>query len=77
MKTIKVLGMGCPKCQQTVAVIKESLVKLGIEADVQKVEDLEAIMAYNIMTTPAVVVDEVVKLKGHVPTFNEIKQILT
>lgn len=77
MKTIKVLGMGCPKCQQTVAVIQESLVKLGIDADVQKVEDLQAIMAYNIMTTPAVVVDEVVKLKGHVPTFNEIKQILT
>lgn len=76
MKTIKILGTGCPKCQQTEAMIREALVKLGVEADVQKVEDIQQIMEYSIMSTPVVVVDEVVKLKGHVPTFTELKQIL-
>lgn len=76
MKTIKILGTGCPKCQQTEAMIREALVKLGVEADVQKVEDIQQITEYSIMSTPAVVVDEVVKLKGHVPTFTELKQIL-
>ncbi|MEQ9301358.1 MAG: thioredoxin family protein [Cyclobacteriaceae bacterium] len=76
MKTIKILGTGCPKCQQTEAMIREALVKLGVEADVQKVEDIQQIMEYSIMSTPAVVVDEVVKVKGHVPTFTELKQIL-
>lgn len=76
MKTIKILGTGCPKCKQTEAVIQEALAKLGIEADVQKVEDIQEIMQYNIMATPGVVIDEVVMLNGHVPTVNEIKQLL-
>lgn len=76
MKTIKILGTGCPKCKRTEAVIKEALVQFGIEADVQKVEDIEEIMHYSIMSTPAIVVDEVVKFKGRVPTMNEVEQIL-
>ncbi len=76
MKTIKILGTGCQKCKQTEAVIKEALVKLNIEAEVQKVEDIQEIMQYNVMSTPAVVIDEVVKLKGRVPTLNEIEQML-
>lgn len=76
MKTIKILGTGCPKCQQTEVVIREALVRLSVEADVQKVEDIQEIMQYNIMSTPAVVVDEVVKLKGRVPTLNEIELML-
>lgn len=76
MKTIKILGAGCAKCKQTEAVVKEAIDKFGIEADVQKVEDIQQIIQYNVLSTPAVVVDEVVKLKGRVPTLNEVKEAL-
>jgi small redox-active disulfide protein 2 len=72
MKTIKILGTGCAKCKQTEAIIREVIAKEGIEANVIKVEDIQDIMAYNILSTPAVVVDEVVKIKGKVPTTQEI-----
>jgi small redox-active disulfide protein 2 len=76
MKTIKILGMGCPKCQQTVEVVNAAIRDLKIEAEVIKVEDIQAIMKYNIMSTPAIVVDEMVKLKGYVPSLNEVKAAL-
>lgn len=76
MKTIKILGTGCAKCKQTEAIIKEVIAKEGIEADVIKVEDIQQIMAYNILSTPAVVVNEVVKIKGKVPTSQEIMAAL-
>lgn len=76
MKTIKILGTGCARCKQTEAVINEALEKLNIEAEVQKVEDIQEIMQYNVMSTPAVVVDEVVKLKGRVPSLGEVQQML-
>lgn len=76
MKTIKILGAGCAKCKQTEAVVRDAIEKFGIEADVQKVEDIQQIIQYNVLSTPAVVVDEVVKLKGRVPTLSEIKEAL-
>ncbi|MFT6868033.1 MAG: small redox-active disulfide protein 2 [Cyclobacteriaceae bacterium] len=76
MKTIKILGMGCPKCQQTVEVVNAAIRDLKIEAEVIKVEDIQVIMKYNIMSTPAIVVDEMVKLKGYVPSLNEVKAAL-
>ena len=76
MKTIKILGTGCPKCKQTEAVIKEVLVQSGKEAEVIKVEDIQKIMEYNVLSTPAVVVDEVVKLRGKVPTLQEVLSLL-
>ncbi|GAB2610286.1 thioredoxin family protein [Belliella aquatica] len=72
MKIIKILGTGCAKCKQTEAIIKEVIAKESIEANVIKVEDIQQIMAYNILSTPAVVVDEVVKIKGKVPSAQEI-----
>ena len=77
MKIVKILGAGCAKCKQTEAIVREAIEKFGIEADVQKVEDIQQIIQYNILSTPAVVVDEVVKLKGRVPTVNDIKEILS
>ena len=77
MKIVKILGAGCAKCKQTEAIVREAIEKFGIEADVQKVEDIQQIIQYNILSTPAVVVDEVVKLKGSVPTINDIKEILS
>lgn len=76
MKTIKILGTGCAKCKQTEAVIREALVKSGIQAEVIKVEDIQQIMAYNVMSTPAIVVDEVVKMKGKVPTISEVLALI-
>lgn len=75
MKTIKILGTGCPKCKQTEAIVRETLAELGMEAHVEKVEDIQQIMQYNILSTPAVVVDEVVEIKGRVPTKAELQTL--
>ncbi len=77
MKTIKILGMGCPKCKQTEKVVNMALEAMGMEARVVKVEDIEQIMSYHVMATPAVVVDENVKLTGHVPTVKEVTDALS
>jgi small redox-active disulfide protein 2 len=76
MKTIKILGTGCPKCKTTEANVREAVKQLGIEANVVKIEDIQDIMAYNIMSTPALVIDEEVKIKGKVATVEEIKNLL-
>lgn len=77
MKTIKILGTGCPKCKQTEAIIKEVMAQEGIQAEVIKVEDIQQIMQYNILSTPAIVVDEVVKMKGKVPSPAEVLTLLS
>jgi small redox-active disulfide protein 2 len=76
MKQIKILGTGCPKCKTTVANALEAVKQSGVEAEVIKIEDIQEIMAYNIMSTPALVIDEVVKIKGRVATTEEIKVLL-
>lgn len=76
MKIIKILGTGCPKCKQTEAIIKEVIAKKGIAAEVTKVEDIQQIMQYNVLSTPAIVIDEVVKMKGKVPTNQEVINLL-
>ncbi|MCB0493132.1 MAG: TM0996/MTH895 family glutaredoxin-like protein [Cyclobacteriaceae bacterium] len=76
MKHIKILGTGCPKCKQTEAVVKEVIDQLGIEATIEKVEDIEKIMEYNVLSTPALVIDEEIKIKGRVPMSDEVKLLL-
>lgn len=73
---IKVLGPGCAKCKTTFGIIQRVVVNNNIDATVTKVEDILEIMSYNIISTPAVVVDGEVKIKGHVPTESEIRKIL-
>lgn len=73
---IKVLGPGCTKCKSTYNVIEKVLKENHIDAKLTKVDDIIEMMNYNIMTTPAVVIDEVVKMKGQVPTENEVKKLL-
>jgi small redox-active disulfide protein 2 len=76
MTTIKILGTGCSKCKQTEEIVRQVVAEMGIEANIVKEEDIMKIMTYNVLSTPAVVVDEVVKIKGRVPLANEIKELL-
>lgn len=73
---IKVLGTGCAKCKATYNVIEKVLKENHIDAKLTKVDDIMEMMNYHIMTTPAVVIDEVVKMKGQVPTESEVKKLL-
>ena len=75
-KEIKVLGSGCSKCKKTFAVVEKVVESNGVDADLSKVEDIEEIMRYNIMSTPAIVIDGKVVLKGKVPSEAEVKAIL-
>ena len=76
MKTIKILGTGCPKCKTTEAIVKEVIAENNIDAEVIKVEDIMEIMQYNILTTPVLVINEEVKIKGRVPTRQEVEELL-
>lgn len=73
---IKVLGAGCAKCKATYAIIEKVVKEHNLDVSLVKVEDVMELLNYNIMTTPAVVINKEVKLKGHVPTENEVKKIL-
>ena len=74
---IKILGPGCAKCKTLEKLIREVVSKNNIEATITKVEDIMEIMKYNIMTTPALVINGKVVTKGRIPSAEEIKQLLT
>lgn len=74
---IKILGTGCPKCKALEKLTREVVEKNGFDASITKVEDIMDIMKYNIMTTPALVVNEKVEFKGRIPSAEEIKQVLS
>jgi small redox-active disulfide protein 2 len=74
---IKILGTGCPKCKTLEKLTREVVEQNGLEATVVKVEDIYQIMKYGVMTTPALVVNEKVEIKGRIPSADEIKQVLT
>lgn len=74
---IKVLGTGCAKCKTLERITKEAVEELNLDASVEKIEDIQKIMEYGVMYTPALVVDGEVLIKGRVPNLKEMKQILT
>lgn len=74
---IKILGTGCAKCKTLEKAVREVVEKNGIRATVTKVEDIMEIMKFNVMTTPAIVVNGTVVVKGRVPSNDEIKDLLT
>ncbi|MFN4234229.1 MAG: thioredoxin family protein [Bacteroidia bacterium] len=76
MKNIKVLGPGCPKCKTTYENVMEALKQSNVEAKVEKVEDIEEMMKYNVLTTPVLMIDEQIKIKGRVAQVNEIVELL-
>jgi small redox-active disulfide protein 2 len=74
--TIKILGPGCARCKSTLEVVKKAVDQSGIQAEITKIEDLEGMMKYNILSTPAVVINEQIKISGRVPSVDEIKKLL-
>ncbi len=74
---VKVLGMGCPNCKKLEQNTKQALKELKIEAEVQKIEDIQEIMSYGIMSTPALVIGDSVVLTGQVLEIDEIKELLS
>jgi small redox-active disulfide protein 2 len=76
MKQIKVLGPGCPKCKTTFRNAEEAVKQLGIEAEIIKIEDIEEMMRYNVLTTPVLMIDDVVKVKGRIAQIDEIAAFL-
>lgn len=73
---IKVLGSGCSRCKKALDVVQKVVNENGVDAHVEYVTDIMQIMEYNIMATPAVVVDGVVKVKGAVPSESDIRKLL-
>jgi len=74
---IKILGSGCAKCNKLMDVTQKAVKEMGIDAHIEKVEDMAEIMAYGVMRTPALVVDEEVKTTGSVPSLKELKKYLS
>ncbi|MHC4488903.1 MAG: thioredoxin family protein [Planctomycetota bacterium] len=76
MKKIQILGPGCPKCKKLAANAEAAVADLGIECEIEKITDINQIMTFGVMITPALVVDGDVKAVGKVPSPEQIKQIL-
>ncbi|MFA7208770.1 MAG: thioredoxin family protein [Parcubacteria group bacterium] len=74
---IKILGTGCPNCIKLEENTKQALAELKMEARVEKVTEIQEIISYGIMSTPALVIDGVVAMAGQVPNVEKIKQIIT
>lgn len=77
MKKIQVLGTGCAKCNMLVDNVKKIADSLGVEYQLEKVEDINKIMEFGVMMTPGLVVDGVVKASGKVPKDDEIKKMIS
>jgi small redox-active disulfide protein 2 len=73
---IQVLGTGCPKCRETLARVREAAEALGVDAEIEKVEKIQDIIAFGIVATPAVAIDGVVKIAGRLATVEEIEEIM-
>lgn len=74
MRKIQILGTGCPKCKKMLELTEE--VVAGLDVEIEKVEDINKIISYGVMLTPALVVDGVVKISGKLPSLEETKEII-
>ena len=76
MTTVKILGPGCANCRKLEAVAREAAAGAGVEADFVKVADMRAIMAYDLLSTPGLVIDDRLVSSGRIPTQAEIREWL-
>ena len=77
MKKIEVLGSGCPKCHKLESLVKDAVAKHGIDAEVTHVYDLNKILDYGVMVTPALVVDGELKISGKLPGESELLKAIS
>ncbi|XHR29499.1 MAG: thioredoxin family protein [Chthoniobacteraceae bacterium] len=76
MKKLQILGTGCDKCKKLAEVTEHAAESLGLPFEIEKVTEIQKIMAFGVMTTPALVVDGVVKVSGRVPSVDEICKLI-
>jgi small redox-active disulfide protein 2 len=76
MKKIQILGTGCPKCNKLYELSEKAAVELGIEYEIEKIKDINEIMNFGVMITPALAVDGDVKVAGKIPKVEDIKKML-
>ncbi len=76
MKKLQILGTGCPKCRKLTENVEAAAKALGIECEIEKVTDINGIMAFGVMMTPALAVDGVVKVVGKVPNVAEVRDLI-
>jgi small redox-active disulfide protein 2 len=77
MKKIQILGTGCAKCKKLAELAEEAANELDIQYELEKVTDLNDIMNFGVMVTPALVVDGEVKVAGKIPKIDDIKKMLS
>jgi small redox-active disulfide protein 2 len=73
---IQVLGTGCTKCRKLHEAVKTAVQETGVDADIQKVEDIQQIMAFELLMTPGLVIDGEVTAAGRLPSVEEIKKMI-
>ncbi len=73
---LKVLGTGCPNCKRLFANTQQAVRELGLDVEVEMVDDIQEIMKFKIMATPALVINEQVRFSGRVPSTEEIKRLV-
>jgi small redox-active disulfide protein 2 len=73
---IEILGMGCATCNKLEDTVRLAVSEMGIDAQIDHVKDIKKIMTYGVMTTPALVIDGVVKAAGKLPSLADIKQMI-
>lgn len=76
MMKLQILGTGCPKCQKLTETAEAAARELGIEYEVEKVKEIEQIIAFGVVMTPALAVNGEVKVSGKVPSIEEVKAML-
>jgi len=76
MKKLQVLGTGCPSCNRLAELATLAATELNLEFEMEKVSQIDRILAFDVLTTPALVVDGEVRVVGRVPSFNELKEII-
>jgi len=76
MKKLQILGTGCAKCKKLTEITEQAAQSLGVPYELEKVTEIQKIMAFGVMMTPALVVDGVVKVSGRLPSSDEIKTMI-
>jgi small redox-active disulfide protein 2 len=76
MKKLQILGTGCPKCMKLAEVAENAAREAGVEYEIEKVTDINDILNFGVMMTPALVVDGEIKIVGKIPSLEEVKKML-